>query len=52
MLAAAGRPAFEALRTYVAHAPAREAKERLVALARIDPRETARTQAIAFARRP
>ncbi len=46
MLAAGGTTAYEALRTYVAHASAREAKERLVALAQIDGRESIRTQAI------
>ena len=46
MLAAGGTTAYEALRTYVAQAPAREAKERLVALAQIDGRESIRTQAI------
>jgi HEAT repeat protein len=46
MLAGAGCVASEALRTYVAHADAREAKERLHELALTDRRETIRTQAI------
>lgn len=46
MLAAGGSTAYEALRTYVAHADAREAKERLSELARTDGRECIRTQAI------
>jgi len=46
MLSAAGFMASEALQTYVAHADAREAKERLRELAFTDRRETIRTQAI------
>ncbi len=46
VLAGAGFVASEALRTYVAHADAREAKERLRELAFTDRRETVRTQAI------
>ena len=46
MLAGAGFVASEALRTYVAHADAREAKERLRELAFTDRRESIRTQAI------
>ncbi len=46
MLAAGGTTAGEALRTYVAHADAREAKERLSEMAWTNGRETIRTQAI------
>lgn len=46
MLAAGGTTAYEALRTYVAHASTRDAKESLTALAQIDGRESIRTQAI------
>ncbi|MFF2550691.1 hypothetical protein ACFVUS_06805 [Nocardia sp. NPDC058058] len=43
---ATGTTAYEALRTYVAHAPAAEAIDRLVELARTDPREVIRHTAI------
>jgi len=46
VLAGAGITASKALRTYVVHADAREAKERLRELAFTDRRETVRTQAI------
>jgi len=46
MLAAGGTTAYEALQTYVAHADAREAKERLTELARTDGRESIKSQAI------
>jgi len=46
MLSAGGTTAYEALQTYVAHADARKAKERLSELAWTDGRETIRTQAI------
>ncbi len=46
LLGAGGFTTTEALRTYVAHADAREAKERLRELAFTDGRETFRTQAI------
>jgi len=46
VVSGAGFIASEALRTYVAHADAREAKERIRELAFTDPRETVRTEAI------
>jgi hypothetical protein len=46
MLANGGMTASEALRTYAAHAAAREAKERLAELARADRRESIRVTAI------
>jgi HEAT repeat protein len=42
----AGTAAYEALRTYVAHAPPAQAKDRLTELARTDPRESIQTTAI------
>jgi HEAT repeat protein len=41
-----GTTAYEALQTYVTHAPSDEAKQRLVALGRVDSRESVRTTAI------
>lgn len=41
-----GTAAQEALRTYLAHAPAAEAIDRLVALARSDPREAIKYEAV------
>jgi HEAT repeat protein len=41
-----GTTAYEALRTYVAHAPAEEAKPRLVELAQTDARESVRNTAV------
>ncbi len=46
MLGAGGTTAYESLRTYVAHASAGEARERLTELARTDRRESIRTSAI------
>lgn len=47
MLVSGGTTAYEALQTYVTHAPAAEARGRLLELARTDRRESVRTTAIA-----